>query len=106
MATATYSVRMDTNLKSDFDTLCDDLGMNASTAFTVFAKKAVAERRIPFEVSAKKRPSDYGILVEDEMTEKELREELARSEEDIKAGRVYTVDEVFNRVLGGERERI
>ena len=47
MAQATFSVRMDENLKRQFDILCADFGMNASTAFTVFAKAVVRERRIP-----------------------------------------------------------
>ena len=52
MAQATFSVRMDENLKRQFDILCADFGMNASTAFTVFAKAVVRERRIPFEISS------------------------------------------------------
>ena len=44
---------MDEKLKSDFGELCENIGMNITTAFTVFAKKAVAEQRIPFELSVK-----------------------------------------------------
>ena len=53
MAQATFSIRMDENLKKQFDSLCSDFGMNATTAFNVFAKAVVRERRIPFEISAK-----------------------------------------------------
>lgn len=52
MAQATFSVRMDENLKRQFDTLCADFGMSASTAFTVFAKAVVRERKIPFEIAS------------------------------------------------------
>ena len=52
MAQATVSFRMDENLKRQMERLCDDIGMNLTTAFTVFAKKAVRERRIPFELDA------------------------------------------------------
>lgn len=52
MAQATYSIRMDTELKEKFDELCSDFGMNASTAFTIYAKKVVRERRIPFEITS------------------------------------------------------
>lgn len=52
MAQATFSVRMDENLKRQFDALCSDFGMNATTAFTVFAKAVVRERKIPFEISS------------------------------------------------------
>lgn len=52
MAQATFSVRMDENLKRQFDALCSDFGMTASTAFNVFARAVVRERKIPFEITA------------------------------------------------------
>ncbi len=45
-------MRIDDNLKKDAEELFDELGMNMTTAITVFIKKALRERRIPFEVSA------------------------------------------------------
>ena len=41
MAQATFSVRMDENLKKQFDALCSDFGMTASTAINVFARAVV-----------------------------------------------------------------
>ena len=38
MALATFSVRMDENLKKQFDMLCSEFGMNATTAVNVFAR--------------------------------------------------------------------
>lgn len=52
MAQATYSVRMDETLKKQFDALCSDFGMNASTAINVFARAVVRERKIPFEIAS------------------------------------------------------
>ena len=51
MAQATVNVRMDEQLKRDFDAICEELGMSMSTAITIFAKKMSREKRIPFEVS-------------------------------------------------------
>ena len=45
-------MRIDDDLKKDAEALFNELGMNMTTAVTVFIKKAVRERRIPFEVSA------------------------------------------------------
>ena len=50
MAQATFSVRMDEKLKRQFDELCSDFGMTASTAINVFARAVVRERKIPFEI--------------------------------------------------------
>ena len=52
MAQATFSVRMDESLKQQFDRLCADFGMTASTAINVFARAVVRERRIPFEIAS------------------------------------------------------
>ena len=54
MALATFSVRMDESLKKQFDSLCTDFGMTASTAINVFAKTVVRERKIPFEIVSPK----------------------------------------------------
>ena len=64
---ATVSFRMDDALKKQADELFNDLGMNLTTAFTIFVKQAVREQGIPFEISrevpnsetlaAKKNPS-------------------------------------------------
>lgn len=52
MPQATFSVRMDETLKKQFDRLCQEFGMNASTAINVFARAVVRQRRIPFEISS------------------------------------------------------
>ena len=52
MAQATFSVRMDETLKKQFDSLCSDFGMTASTAINVFARAVVRERKIPFDIVA------------------------------------------------------
>ena len=51
MAQTTVSIRMDNDLKNNFDQICNELGMSMSTAVTMLAKKMTREKRIPFEVS-------------------------------------------------------
>ena len=52
MAQTNVSIRMDENLKKQFDAFCSEIGMSMTTAFCVFAKTVVRERRIPFEIKA------------------------------------------------------
>ena len=52
MAQTMISIRIDETLKKEMDDICQELGFNMTTAFTVFAKQMVRERKIPFEVSA------------------------------------------------------
>ena len=61
MAQVNVNIRMDEDLKKQFDSFCYDIGMNMTTAFCVFARKAVRERRIPFEVSADPFYSDENM---------------------------------------------
>ena len=56
MAQATFSVRMDENLKEQFESLCRNFGMNMATAINIFASAVVRERRIPFEIVANDKP--------------------------------------------------
>lgn len=51
MAQKNINIRMDENLKEQFDHLCNELGMNMTTAFNIFAKTVVRQRRIPFDIS-------------------------------------------------------
>lgn len=51
MAQTTLSVRMDDSLKSDFDKVCNELGLSMTTAITMLAKKMTREKKLPFEVS-------------------------------------------------------
>lgn len=49
-STTNISIRMDTQLKSQADALFSELGMNLTTAFTIFVRQALREGGIPFEI--------------------------------------------------------
>ena len=51
MGHTTFSIRMDSDVKKQFDSFCAAVGMNATTAFNMFARAVIRERRLPFEVS-------------------------------------------------------
>lgn len=51
MAQSNVNIRMDEDLKREFDNVCSELGINMSVAVTILAKKMIREQRIPFEVS-------------------------------------------------------
>lgn len=50
MASTNINIRMDSDLKKQFEAFCADMGMTMTTAFNIFAKKTVREYRIPFEI--------------------------------------------------------
>ena len=51
MAQTNVNIRMDETLKQQFEHLCNELGLNMSTAFNIFAKTMVRQQKIPFEIS-------------------------------------------------------
>ena len=53
MAQTTVNIRMDEDLKRQSEKMFNDVGMNMTTAFTVFAKTVVRTGKIPFEISVK-----------------------------------------------------
>lgn len=60
--TTLVNFRLDQQTKRSMESVCRDLGMSMTTAFTLFAKKVDRERRIPFDVSidSSARPSGTG----------------------------------------------
>lgn len=52
MANTNINIRMDSDLKKQFENFCSDMGITMTAAFNLFAKKVVREYRIPFEIGA------------------------------------------------------
>lgn len=88
--TANINIRMDANLKKQFEAFCADMGMTMTTAVNIFAKKAVRENRIPFEIS--------GDIPSAE-TQEAIRE-VKQMKADPTIGKTYTdVDEMMKELL-------
>lgn len=51
MPQTNINIRMDDNLKMQFDRLCNELGLNMTTAFNIFARTMVRQQKIPFEIA-------------------------------------------------------
>ena len=83
------TIPMDANLKRQAEVLFNDLGMSLATAFTVFAKQAIREQRIPFEIM-KSSSSKAGINSSNEY-------EKVISEDDDYT-RFYTFDDLLEEM--------
>lgn len=93
MASTNINIRMDADLKRQFETFCADMGMTMTTAFTIFAKKAVREYRIPFEIGGE-TPNAETIAA---------LEEAKRMKKDPSLGRTYnSVDEMMKDLLADD----
>ena len=71
MATTTFSIRLDENIKTQLDEFCAKMGISTNAAFSLFANKVVLERRIPFEI-ADTQPQ-YEQWISEQLKEREKR---------------------------------
>mgnify|MGYP006317010995 CR=1 FL=1 len=86
MANTNINIRMDADLKRQFEAFCADMGMTMTTAFNVFARKAVREYRIPFEISG-------------DVPNAEIKE-VKRMKADPSLGKTYSnVDQMMEELL-------
>lgn len=61
MKETTINVRIDKKTKDEFEAVCKELGINITTAISIFAKKVGREKRIPFKLSIKKNKTLQAI---------------------------------------------
>ena len=90
MAQININIRMDEALKQEFDSLCKDLGLTMTAAFTVFAKTVVRRQRIPFEISKDMPNAETMAAIK----------EVEAMKKDPSLGKAYTdVDEMMKELL-------
>ncbi|MGL6196638.1 MAG: type II toxin-antitoxin system RelB/DinJ family antitoxin [Thermoguttaceae bacterium] len=56
MSQTTFSIRMDSDVKKEFDEFCSQVGMNTTVAFNLFARAVLREKRLPFEIAVESDP--------------------------------------------------
>jgi DNA-damage-inducible protein J len=56
MAQTNINIRMDAQLKNQFEAFCANVGLTMTAAFNVYAKTAVRLQKIPFEITAETDP--------------------------------------------------
>lgn len=93
------TVRMDSNVKKQFDQLCQQFGMSANTAINIFVNQVIRSRSIPFVISAT-----------DDATERaEVRQEAlnafqaARMQAEVNEDKELSLDDI-NREINATRK--
>lgn len=88
--TSAVYARIDTNLKNNAENILSQLGISPSSAIQMLYSQIVLKQGIPFEL---KLPSPKPFAV-GAMTREEIDAELQKGVDSIKAGNVYSADEV------------
>lgn len=99
MAQQAMTVRLDSQMKSQFDSLCEQFGMSANTAINIFVNAVVRSRSIPFTINVKDEKDEIRerakrafaairaraeASTEPEMTLEEINEEIRLAREERK----------------------
>ena len=53
---AQVNIRIDDELKSRADSIFEELGLNMTTAFTIFVRQTIRQGGIPFEITTRTDP--------------------------------------------------
>jgi len=91
MAQTAMTVRVDNNVKKQFDALCEQFGMSVNTAVNVFINAVVRTRSIPFTIN-----------VEENQTRKRLLEALYAPHPETPE---LTLDEINAEIKAARKER-
>lgn len=85
---ASMTISVDDNVKRDFSTFCNDVGLSASSLINVFMVTTARERRVPFTISA---PASRNEIAE-------LESDIAISRREFAEGKGIPAREVFNEM--------
>lgn len=91
----TVSLRLDDNMKKELDIMCEEMGMNITTFFMIYAKRALRERRIPFAVEA--LPAAPASVNAEIMSATEIRNKLKHSYDQVAEGAYFTAAEALEK---------
>lgn len=89
----TVSLRMDDETKRELDDMCAEMGISISAFYMLYTKKALRERRIPFEIDAPLSGLPKSVNY-DKMTEAEYTEKINASYEQALAGNTFDAAKV------------
>ena len=86
------TIRVDNNVKRQFDALCEQFGMSVNAAVNVFINAVVRTRSIPFTINASVSDEGKNLLEALYTTDRSDRPEL-------------TLDEINAEIAAARRER-
>ncbi len=82
----TVTIRLEDEDKKELDKMCAEMGMNISTFYMIYTKKALREHCIPFTIEAP----------EDPFYSEHNKTQLKKTDEQLRAGRMIekTIEEL------------
>ena len=95
MKSVNVTIRLDEEVKKEFDSFCSNVGINVTTAFNMFIKATLRNRELPFAITDKQAQSKSRQEL------KEVFKEI-QSQSIINGTDNMTLDEI-NRIIAESR---
>ena len=104
MKTEIVAFNIDSELKASMNEVCHAMGMDIATAFTIFARKVVCEKRIPFEIVLKEEAlkPEPKAPQKQKSPEYQPAESKAESKTEIPSGFTPNQKKKFERAMQGD----
>jgi len=98
MAQSSMTVRIEADIKQQFDRLCRQFGMSTNTAINVFINQVVRKKRIPFVIS---------VSPEQDELRRQAHSALIRAHAEAvsKEGEELTLDEINREISETRKQR-
>lgn len=96
MRQATITIRVESNLKKNFDALCEDFGLSVTSAINIFMKAVVRERKIPFEIHSTMPDDKKDIFMENVLSMRETALEYGNQD--------LSLDEINSEIAASRKE--
>lgn len=74
MSTTAISIRLDSDIKEQFDALCKEFGISTNAAFNLFARAVVREQSIPFPITKQKMDAQGALNYVQTLSRRESHE--------------------------------
>lgn len=102
MATTNLTVRVDEDIRKEFDSFCENVGLNATSAVNMFIKAVVRTRTLPFIVT--------DITDEDQnnrvmMAKMKNAIQSMREQSVLSGNEAMTMDEINSEIASYRREK-
>jgi len=98
LETTNLTVRIDKSTKKEFDTFCDNVGINATAAVNMFIKAVVRTRELPFIVT------DTTSAEQDRIALAQMRDEImSMQEQSARSGNAEMTLEEINAEISAYR---
>ena len=95
MADTTISIRVDEDIKRNFEEFCSNVGINMSVAVNMFIRASLKDQKIPFPIESARSLKELSLLKEMRaeakergfLTDDEINAEIKAARDSIKARR-------------------